>query len=163
MEKINITKGEGRDKIISVSECDNRVVLQYQYESGQKRDLEVPMDYIKYVREVIDEMVFNEKYHSKFVYNKAIRHFNIQSEILANKMEIIEKTMQDWGIVAQTRKGVLNDLRSNSNFVLMDFEEFIGHRSMKDSDYFKIYGAIKYWEHKGKIAYNLRGFIMRLN
>lgn len=161
MEEIDITIGTGRDKIESIDEMGDTVILNYQA-SGQTRPITIPRMIINYVKEVIDEMEVGELYKSTYVYNKCIAKFNIKSNILLERMNIIKSILNEHNLEPFTIRNILNELEEHPLFLKMTFKELIGTREMKTSWYFKIYGAIRYWAEKGVIHYNQRGSIVRV-
>jgi len=151
----------GKDKVIGISECTDRVIIHYE-RSGQKREIEVPRNYINFVEKLINGMEYGTQYHSKYIFNKGIVEFDIESNIIKSKIGLIQEILKKWNISKNTTEGIIKDLLNNNEFILMSYEEFIGIRKMDKSDYFRFYGAIKYWEAKEKISYNKRGYIMRI-
>lgn len=163
-EEITININSERDKIKGIDEYPDIVILNYE-KNEQIRPIEIPRKYIDYVNEVIEGMEVGRldgKYKSVYIYNKCIHHFKIESNIVKKRMEIISKVLKRRNINEVMINGILDELKMNNEFALMDFAEFIGTRKIENSDYFKIYGAIRYWAEKKKINYNKLGYIVRV-
>lgn len=153
-------KGE-RDKIAGIDETNPDIVI-VRYKSGdQIRPIEIPREYINYVKELIDQMQPGERYGSKFVYNRCIKHFDIKSEIIKKRLCFISEKLSEHGIAQNRVQTIIDELASDNDFMLMEFEELIGTRDIRTSDYFKIYGCIRYWAKKEAIDYNQRGSIWK--
>ena len=161
MEIVDIPTNKGRDKINSISECHNRIIMHYE-KSGRSVDIEVPRVYVDYIKHLIDEMEYGLNYHSKYIYNKCVEKFGIESKVINKRLNLIKQILLKRNIEKQIVESIMNELNDSKEFKRMDFEELIGIRDTKESFYFKIYASIKYWEAKEKISYNKRGYIMRI-
>ncbi len=159
-QTVKLEIGGGRDKLAGIEEDTDIVVVKYE-QSGQERSIEIPIDYLMYVKNLIDGMEPGTRYASKYVYNKCIKHFRIKSQIVEERMKILAKVMLRKGLGRQTADEILEELEQHDDWMLMDFEELIGTRDTKTSDYFKIYGCIRYWYDKGVIDYTKRGGIYK--
>lgn len=151
----------GRDKVKGFTMSGSDIIVHYE-KSGQKWDIVVPHEYINYIKELIDDMEYGMDYKSKFVYNKVIKKFNIKSNIIKERLPVLRRILEERGINQQLVESIMRELYELPEFANIDFVELIGTRKIDDSDYFRVYGALKYWEFKQKISYNLRGTIMRL-
>lgn len=159
-EEVDVSVGTGRDKIKGIEETPDSVVVNY-VQGEQVRPIVVPMEIINFVRDTIDNMEVGERYASKYLYNHYIRHFRIQSEIVRGIIEVFKKALNSRDIDDIIVNGIIDDVLKDDKS-LMTFEEFIGVRKIKDSHYFKVYAAIRYWKEKGKIMYNSKGSIWRV-
>lgn len=161
VEEIEIRIGGGKDKISSIEEGEDVVIVSYA-SRGQTRPIVVPMHIIKFVKEVLDSFPVGEPSTSKVVYHRYIRHYKLKSKIIEERAPILKKVLGGHNLVPMAISNILHELDENDNFSLMTFKEMIGSRDVKTSDYFKIYAAIRYWVAKELISYNSKGTICRL-
>jgi len=161
VEEINITIEGNRDKIAGIEETSDKVIVNY-IQSGQMRPIEIPREYVNYVRDVINGMELGERYSSKYVYNKCIIQYKIKSKIIEDRLPILKEVLEKNGLNEMKIENIFNDLEKNEEFTLSSFEEIIGQRQVNTSEYFRFYGCIRYWTEKGIIFYNSKGSIMRL-
>ena len=154
-------ENRGKDKILGISECTDRVILHYE-KAGQARDTEIPRAYVDYVKKLIDSMDYGTNFHSKYIYNRCIEKFNIESNIVKQKLNFIEQILKERKLQPSIIDSIMKELQQSKDFMLMDFQELIGTRTIESSEYFKIYGCIKYHEAKNRLSYNKRGYFMRI-
>jgi len=160
-EEINITIDGKRDRVGEIIETSNQVLINYIV-GDQTRQIIIPREYVDYVKTVIDGMELGERYSSKYIYNKCIFQFKIKSKIIEDRLPILKEVLIKNGLNELKIKNIFEEFEKNDEFSLMQFEEMIGTRDTKTSDYFKFYGCIRYWVEKGVIFYNSKGSIMRI-
>ena len=162
MEELTINIDGERDKIDSIDDAtEDCVILNYK-SKDQIRPITIKREIIDFVRSVIDQMEVGVYHHSKFVYNKYIRHFKIKSQIIQNSLPILKKVLQEHNIQKLAIENIFNELDKNEEYSLMNFEEMIGIRDLKNSHYFRCYGAIRYLKERQIIEYTSKGGIYRL-
>lgn len=157
-EEIDIQINGSRDKISSIEEYSDSVVVNY-CSGDQIRTIIVPKHTIEFVKSVIDQMEVGERYTSIYVYNHYIKHYKIKSKIAAKVLNEVKNALERRGMGSEMVEGVISDVK---DVTLMEFQEFIGSREIKTSHYFRCYAAIRYWSEKGNIQYNQKGSIWRV-
>lgn len=160
-ESINVYIGTGKDKIVGIEEEEDNVIVNYS-SNNQVRPIIVPRNIIRWMENLINTLEVGEPYKSLFLYNRYIKDFKIKSKIISDRMDIIKSELFKRRVPELLVNGIMKDLEDNNFFSLMSWEEMIGQRDTKTSDYFKVYGAIRYFTEKGMISYNSRGTILRI-
>ena len=160
-EEISINIDGHRDKVGEITETSDQVIINYIV-GDQTRQIVIPREYIDYVKDVIDGMELGERYSSKYVYNKCILQFKIKSKIIEDRLPILKEVLEKNGLNEMKIKNIFNELEKNDEYTLSTFDEIIGIRDTKTSEYFRFYGCIRYWAEKGIIYYNTKGSIMRI-
>ena len=161
-EELTINIDGERDKIDSIDESqEDSIILNYK-SKDQIRPIIVPKEVIRFVRSVIDGMEVGVYYHSKYIYNKYIDHFKIKSRIIEDRLPILKKVLKNHNISQIAIENIMGDLDRDDKYSRMPFEEMIGLRQIKDSHYFRCYGAIRYLKERQVIEYTSKGGVYRL-
>ena len=159
-EELELLGGEGKDRIVSMEETTNKVIVVYDA-NGKIQTYEVPRTYIDYVKQLIDRMEVGERYTSTYIYNRFIDDFHQQSSIMKDRLPFIEAELIRHGLGDFIIKSIIESITKNKNIMRMEYKEFIGTRKA-DAKYFLIWIAIRYWKEKELIEYNDKGSIFRL-
>ena len=159
-EEISITIDGNRDKLGGIEETSDQVIINYIV-GDQTRQIIIPREYVDYVKTVIDGMELGERYTSKFIYNRCIKHFKIKSKIIEDRLPILKEVLIKNGLNEIKIKNIFNELEKDDEYTLSTFEEILGIRG-PNSEYFRFYGCIRYWTEKNVIFYNSKGSIMRI-
>lgn len=160
--EVVITINGERDKIAGIEESEESIDVIYE-RSGQTRIISVSQKMVIWMYNAINEYPVGEPIKSTALFNKYIREHKIKSDIVESRLKIIKDILNQNNINSLKIDNIIFALENIDSFILMTFKELIGSRDTENSLYFKLYSTLKYWQQKGEIEYNSKGYVYRLN